>query len=120
MHFFARTRIEPSFVMAFRDLSVKGKASPRHERPFSGKRSGYSNQNANTKANIFGISEPESVETEPKYSQDISARNGSTGSPKASVKYKTPGAPRESGVISIPSSVSCKAEIRLLLTQKWL
>ena len=102
--------------MAFVDLSVKGKASPRHERPFSGKRSGYGNQNANTKANIFGISEPESVDTPPKYSQEIPASNARTRSTKTNVKYKTPAAPRESGVISIPSSVSCKVEIFYIYT----
>lgn len=100
--------------MAFMNLSVKGKASPRHERPFSGKRSGYSNQNANTKANIFGISEPESVDT-PKYSQETPVN---TRSAKTNVKYKTPAAPRESGVISIPSSAGVITQSQLEATRR--
>ena len=86
--------------MAFMDLSVKGKASPRHERPFSGKRSGYANRNANTKANIFGISEPtESFDTPKK----TVARTLSGNSIKSNAKYKTPNAPRNSSALTIPS-----------------
>ena len=90
--------------MAFMDLSVKGKPSPRHERPFSGKRSGYSGQNVNTKANIFGVSEPSTrTRGKPSAGQELS-RTSSSGSSKA--KFKTPLAPRGSGDINIPSSVS--------------
>jgi hypothetical protein len=89
--------------MAFMDLShlsVKGKASPRHERPFSGKRSGYANRNANTKANIFGINEPSVEEESPKKTV---VRTYSNGSVKSAIKYRTPNAPRDSDAITIPS-----------------
>ena len=84
--------------MAFMDLSVKGKPSPRHERPFSGKRSGYSGQNVNTKANIFGVSEPSTKAPGKPSGQELS-RTNSSGSNKT--KFKTPLAPRGSGDISI-------------------
>ena len=86
--------------MAYMDLSVKGKASPRHERPFSGKRSGYASRNADTKANIFGISEPSDQGESPK--QNV-VRTYSNGSVKSSGKYRTPDAPRDSGAVIIPS-----------------
>ena len=92
--------------MAFMDLSVKGKPSPRHERPFSGKRSGYRNQNVNTKANIFGISES-TAGTQTKSSQ-VNSRVNSETSNEMNRRYRTPDAPRESGAPSIPSSVSVK------------
>ncbi|CAB4001422.1 calcyphosin-2 isoform X1 [Paramuricea clavata] len=90
--------------MAFMDLShlsVKGKASPRHERPFSGKRSGYANRNANTKANIFGINEPSVEEESPKKTV---VKTYSNGSLKSATKYRTPNAPRDSDAITIPSA----------------
>ena len=89
--------------MSFMDLSVKGKASPRHERPFSGKRSGYSNRNPNTKANIFGITESSEEESRKKTAE----RTNSNGSVKSNGKYRTPDAPRDSGVITIPSVSIC-------------
>lgn len=86
--------------MAFMDLSVKGKASPRHERPFSGKRSGYANRNTDTRANIFGITEPSGRQEVPK--RDL-AKTNSSESVKSNGKYKTPNAPQGSDVITVPS-----------------
>lgn len=79
---------------------MKGKASPRHERPFSGKRSGYASRNTNTKANIFGISEPSA--RDKSFKQDL-LRTHSDGSVRSTVKYSTPNAPRGSDAVSIPS-----------------
>jgi hypothetical protein len=92
--------------MSFMDLSVKGKASPRHERPFSGKRSGYANKNPDTKANIFGISESSDQEEFEKKNVVRTYSDGSVksnGSAKSNGKYRTPDAPRDSGAITIPS-----------------
>lgn len=86
--------------MSFMDLSVKGKASPRHERPTSGKTSAYASRNINTKANVFGIDGPSPKEEFHK--QDIT-RSHTNSSVKSSLKCRTPNAPRDSNGITIPS-----------------
>lgn len=85
--------------MAFIDLSVKGKASPRHERPFSGKRVSYAYKNTNTKSNIFGIDDNEAM---PKREISKSALNA-----KSSEKSLSPDVESYSNAITT-QSVSVK------------
>ncbi|XP_046845226.1 calcyphosin-2-like [Xenia sp. Carnegie-2017] len=85
--------------MAFIDLSVKGKASPRHERPFSGKRVSYAYKNTNTKSNIFGIDDNEAM---PKREISKSALNA-----KSSEKSLSPDVESYSKAITTQSVGAC-------------